>query len=165
MVDATDVMAVVVLVRRAAVLGLALVVVPDPALGRDHAVLRAVVPSRAAAPSPRMDPNRRRLSPALVLSNATPNRSPVLVHRSGLNPARDRVPSRAAGPSPRITNPAPVLHGIRTHVRVPGHEIVLTRKTSETNLAPLHPKTMTIRPTGTTKVTKIRFDVVLLIDR
>lgn len=194
-VDATAAMAVVVLARRAAVRGLALDVVHDRAPGRDRAVLLAVVPSRAAAPSPRMDPNRRRLSPALVLckyccysnitgiastdskdcyvllftGSATPSRSPVPVHRSVPSPARARVPSlsvaRAAGPSPRITNPALVHHGIRTHARALGHEIVLTRKTSATNLAPLRPKTMTIRPIGTTKVTKIRFSVVLLIGK
>lgn len=169
MVDATAVMGVVVPARRAAVRGLALVVVPDRALGRDRAVLLAVVRSRAAAPSPRMDPNRRWLSPGLVLSNATPSRSLVPVHRSGMNPARARVPSlsvaHAAGPSPRITNPAPVLHETRTHVRAPDHEIVLTHKTSATNLALLRPKTMTTRPIGTMKVTKIRFGVVRLIGK
>lgn len=169
MVDAMAVMDVAVPARRAAVRGLALVVVPDRAPGRDRAVLLAAVPSHAAAPSPRTDPNRRRSSPAPVLSNATPNPSPVPVRRSGTSPARARVPSpsvaRAADPSPRITNPAPALHGIRTRVRAPGHEIVLTPKTSETNLAPHRPKTMTTRPIGTTKVTKIRFGVVLLIGK
>lgn len=167
MVDAMAAMVVVVPARRAAVRGLAHVVAPDPAPGRDHAALRAVVPSRAAAPSPRMDPNRQPSSPVLVLRNAPLSQSPV--HRSGMTPARDRVPSqsvaRAADPSPRITSPAPVPRGTRTHVRAPGHEIVLIRRTSETSLARLRPKTMTTRPIETTIAMKIRLAVVLLIGK
>lgn len=168
-VDATAAMDVVVPVRPAAVHGLARVVVHDRALGRDRAVHLAVAPSHAAAPNQRMDQNRRWSSPALVRSNVTLSQNLVPVHRSGTSPAPARVPSlsvvRAVVPSPRITNPVLVLPGIRTHVRAPDHEIVPTRKTSETNLVLLHPKIMTIRLIGTTKVTRIKFSVVFVIGK
>lgn len=166
-VGATAATDVVVPARPAAVRGLALVVVLVRVLGRDRAVLRAAVPSRAAVPNQRMDPNRRRSSPALVLSNVTRSRNLVPVHRSGMSPARARVPSLSValtvGPSPRITNPVPVHPGIRNHVRDHGH--VPVRKTSVTNLGLPRPKTMTIRPIGTTKVTRIRFSVVFVIGK
>lgn len=164
-------MDVAVPVRRAAVLVLALDVVPDRAPVRDRAVLPAAVPSPAAAPSPRMDPNHRWKSPvpALVPSNATPSRSPVPGHRSATSPARDPAPSpnvgRAAAPSPRTTSRALVPRGTRTRVPVPGPGIVLARRTSVTNPAPFHPKTMTTHRTGITKATRTSLGAVVRIGK
>lgn len=165
--DVTAEMVVVGPARRAAVRGLALVVARDRAPGRDPAVHLAVVPSRVAAPSPRMDRNRRQSSPALVPLNATPNQSPVRVLRKETSPARALAPNpsvaRTAVPSRTTTSPDPVLHGIRTRVRDLDLGIVPIRKTSEISPARCHPKTMTTRPIETTKATKIKFVAVFLI--
>lgn len=152
-------MGVAVPARQAAVRGLALVVVLDRA--RDPAAPLAADPSRAAAPSPRMDPNRRLSRPALAPPNVTPSQSPVPVHRSEMSPAPVRDPNRTADLSRTTRSPVPVLHGIPARVRAPGH----IRKTTETSLVLCRPKTTTTRPIGTTIATKIRSGIVLLIGK